>query len=416
MLVLFTASSCKAYTKISKPVSDNSDSDTSIVTDQPSQNEKPDSKPAEKPKPAPKSEYVEFFGQLYQVAPHKEEFTVVLIMPFYFDAETDLEKRTAGILLDYYMGLKLALKHLEENGIKLKLQVYDNRNDTTELKHILWKKEISKADVIIGPLMEEQMEIVRQYGARQNIPVFSPLSAINQPVNGYQGFQFYYASSPNLESRAKSLVQFWATRHAGKKVLIIRDDQPFEKQFVPILINELKKAGIKYTEEKHSNKSNLSVSLSATDTTLVYIPTFQSGVVNTALGKIYSTKRNVIVFGENNWKDFEDNDYNFWEKLRVHLIATDYIDYSSPEVSGFRREFRDSFVNDPGLYAFLGYDQMRFIGDFLMAFGEHFPMFINGRDFRYLCSSYKFENRAGVNQNTHMFILKFADLQLHVVE
>ncbi|MCB0734365.1 MAG: hypothetical protein KDC76_07285, partial [Bacteroidetes bacterium] len=35
---------------------------------------------------------IEFFGEKYQVAPHKDQFRIALILPFFYDAQSDIEK------------------------------------------------------------------------------------------------------------------------------------------------------------------------------------------------------------------------------------------------------------------------------------------------------------------------------------
>ncbi|MCB9241709.1 MAG: amino acid ABC transporter substrate-binding protein [Flavobacteriales bacterium] len=357
---------------------------------------------------------IEFFGEKYQVAPHKDQFRIALILPFFYDAQSDIEKRTSEVMLDYYMGVRMALTELEASGFKVKFWVYDNKNDTNELKRILKKRELQSMDIIIGPIQAAHMAIVSEFGRDQKIPVFSPFTSMGDlPSNNSR----FYSPSPNMEARANRVVDFMKKNYPKQKLVIIRDGSSYEKRIVPELLNALKADGsISYKVENYDRKLLWANLLSSTDTTIVYIPTNQSVVVNSSLGKIFSTKRGVVVLGEDAWADFEDNDYNFWLSLNVHLVATDFINYDDPAVATFRRTFRDTFVMDPSTYAYTGYDQMRFIGDFLMAFGEHFPAYINGHDFRYLGANYHFEERSGCNQNTHVFILRFRDQKLIPVE
>ncbi|MFT5725864.1 MAG: hypothetical protein ACI9JN_002994, partial [Bacteroidia bacterium] len=53
---------------------------------------------------------------------------------------------------------------------------------------------------------------------------------------------------------------------------------------------------------------------------------------------------------------------------------------------------------------------------FLMAFGEHFPGYINDREFRYLSSNFHYQFKDGLNKNTNVFILKFEDFELKPVK
>ncbi len=375
---------------------------------------KVETEPIKIPKPDQKHELVEFFGETYLVAGHKKEFKIALILPFYHNNSGDLVKRTSSIMLDYYTGVLMALNSLQAKGINLKLYVYDNQNDSNELKSILKKRELTSMDFIVGPIVETNMAIVSEFALKHDIGVISPFSSIGKLETENPRF---YATAPNPRMKARQLIDFLSSEHAGKKLIILRDGQPYEKQFVPILLEELKlRNTVKYVEQEYNSGLNWNSLMSSSDTTIIYLPTQQSIIVSSTLGYIYSTKRDAMIIGEHSWADFEDNDYSFWTKLNVHLLATDFIDYQSNEVNEFRRLYRQENITDPSLYAYLGYDQFHFLGDFLMAFGEHYATYLNDKDFRYLSSSFKFTRTDGFNQNTKLFILRFKDMKLELAE
>jgi ABC-type branched-subunit amino acid transport system substrate-binding protein len=406
--------SCNAF-RIMPVVEVNKPEDTTAVVPAQKDSEvvKVVTKP-EKPKKKDVYETVEFFGEYYQVKTRKSEFKVALVLPFYTEGTGMLEKRTSDVMLDYYSGVLMALTSLQANGIKLKLYVYDNENDSVKLKKILGKREMSSMDFIVGPILESQMAIVSKFALKHDIGVFSPFSSIARlPAKNER----FYSTAPNLKMKAKNIVKFLEEKYPDKKLVILRDGQPYEKQLVPILIEELDINGkISYLDQAYEPNLNWLELMADGDTTIVYLPTQQSVIVNSSLGKIYSTKRDAILIGEHSWADFEDNDYGFWTKLNVHLLATDFIDYQSEEVKEFRQLYRQDNRVDPSLYAYLGYDQFHFLGELLMAFGEHYNSFLNEKDFRYLGSSYNFTYENGFNQNSNLFILQFKNLKLEPIE
>lgn len=407
-VVLFSCNAFRMIPDASGEADDNSNPPTPpIVTPVPE-------KPVEENPPENEvTTLVEFFGEYYQVPAHKNEFKVALILPFHFSGETDIEQRTSDVMLDFYSGVKMALEGLEDRGLKMKLYVYDNQNSPDELKKVLAKKEMTSMDVIVGPIMEDQMAIVSEFGLKHKIPVFSPFSSINSLE---QPNKLFYASSPNMRAKAKALTTYMEKNHKNKKLIILRDGKKFEKDFVPVLIEELKLSGkIKYSEQTYTATASW-ISILHEDSTVIYIPSNQPVVVNSSLGKIFATKKSVIVLGENSWADFEDNDYHFWTKLNVHLLATDFVDEGSEDVKHYREQYRALYKRDPSLYAYIGYDQFNFIGDFLLAFGEHFPAYIRNRKFRYLASSFNFAAKDGYNQNTNFFILRFRDMKLELAQ
>lgn len=351
-----------------------------------------------------------FHDTIYRVAQHKEEFQIALILPFFYNPRTDFEWATSNVMLEYYQGLEMALNDLEVQGLKLKLRVYDNRNDTNVLKRILAKKELEEMDMIIGPVAEEQVQMVSRYSLSKGIPVFSPFTGVsvlseNNPI--------LYSSIPGYPLRARLMVDFLEVHHPNDKLIILSDESNLDKNFVPYLIEELNhRKTISFTRETFGRYTNWSSILSNDSANVVYIPSYNRSVVNTSIGAIFATKKDVTVIGESGWADFEDNDYNFWTRTHVHLMAYDYIDQEDTAVQRFKLRFREINFEDPSTYAFMGYDQMTFIGDFLMAFGEHFPLYISEREFKYLSARYRFIYEFGCNENATIYFLKYEDNRL----
>lgn len=357
---------------------------------------------------------VEFQGEEYKVSPHKERFNIALILPFYYNPSTDRERLTSNIMVEYYEGVTMALKQLEMQGFKANLYVFDNRNDTNELKRILRKPEFDSMDLIMGPILESHMDIVSRFSRENGIPAFSPFTAITDPA---EKNPLLYSTVPGYKLRASLLVDFIEKEHPGEKLVILRDGGSLDKAFVPFLLEELDKRGtVPYMREAYRRNNRWNILLSSDSANLVYIPTYNRGVVNPSIGGIFSTKRDVTVIGESVWADFDDNDYKFWEATNVHLITYDYVDDADTAVQRFKMAFRSVNNEDPSTYAFMGFDQMTFIGEFLMAFGEHFPMFISEREFTYMSAKYRFIYEDGCNENSNIFILRYADNHLQPVE
>jgi len=361
----------------------------------------------------PATKQVEFHGEYFHVAPHQNQFDVAIILPFYTEIGNTQNKATADVMLEYYQGVKLALAELEDKGLKMRLHIYDNRNDTSKTKEILGYGQMKKMDLIIGPILESHLRIVSNFSARHKIPLFSPFSKVNS-LDGPN--PYFYSTLPSNKLKAEKLVEYWVEKHLNDKIIIMRDGGRHEKEFVPVLLEALKSSGeLLFSEVTYTNKLDWNTELSRDNNNLVYIPSYNHNTVSSSMGKIFAVKRDVSVFGEQNWAQFEDNDYNFWSKLNVHLIASEYADGLDTSNFEFRRKFRSDYTSDPTVYSYMGYDQMSFIGEFLSAFGEHFPFYLEGRAFNYLSSTFQFGLKDGFQQNQHLYILKFEDFKLQSI-
>jgi len=353
---------------------------------------------------------VEFHGELFQVANRQEEFDVALILPFYLNEPSDKVNATAKIMLEYYQGVKLALKELEEMGMQLRLHVFDNKNDTSETHRILIKSELRKMDLIIGPILESHLQIVSDFSLKHKIPLFSPFSRIDE-LN--RPNPYLYTSIPGNKLMAEQIVEHWAANYPDSKVIILNDSSWQAKRSIPLVVEALKRNGkLMYNVLGYSSSLDWEKKLRQSGLNLVYIPTNNRRKVSSSLGRIFAAKREVTVYGEQSWSNFEDCDYNFWNKLNVHLITHEFQDVHDTNRLAMRKQFRTMFREDPGVYANMGYDQMRFIGEFLMTFGEHFPMYLDGRSFKYSISTYRFNEYDGFRQNHHLYFLRFEDFRL----
>lgn len=422
LIALFCACvliSCNAFKVISsdRPVQPVAKEDNPEQKDEATDNDNEpvtDSKPETKNIKENKVHTVEFFGQEFQVEPHKTEFRVALILPFYTTSTDPREKRTADIMLQYYQGVKMALKEMEIDGLKMKLFVFDNENDKVKLEKILDKTIMKHMDVIVGPITKEHMEIVSDFGKGHDIAVISPFTSLE---DFEKDNSLLYSPTPGYSAKADRMVDYIQKHYAKDKVIIYGDNKSFSKKMTSLLTEKFDKSGnTRVSVFNSGDRVNWNTNLEKGKNTVVCVLSHNSTFVNTTLATIYQSRKDVVVFGENNWSDFEDNDYNFWNDLNVHLVASDFVNDTMSSVRSFRTNFRLVNKVDPGIYAYLGYDQFKFMGEFLMAFGEHFPGYINDREFRYLSSNFNYHLEGGVNQNKNVFILKFDDFMLKPVE
>ncbi|MBO6517185.1 MAG: amino acid ABC transporter substrate-binding protein [Bacteroidia bacterium] len=410
LLLAFVLISCNAFKVISSDAPDKPVGDKPVVvedSDKPTTEDNPKSKETEETQ-----EYisVEFFGEQFLVEPHKTEFKVALILPFHYEAETKREQRTSSAMVEYYQGVKMALRDLEVEGLRMKLYVYDNENSDERLKRILDKSVMRHMDVIVGPLSKDHIKMVSDFALKHDIAVISPLTSIDEIETENQRL---YSTTPSMQAKAETVANFMANHFEGNKVVIYNDGRSYANRLEPLLVEELKAQKVKV---QAVNKDVQWANEVSDENTVIYVASHNPTTVNTTLSSIYQTKKPVTIFGENSWSNFEDNDYKFWNKMNIHLVASDFVDDTTIAVTHFRENFRLVNRRDPSLYAYLGYDQFKFMGDFLMAFGEHFPAYISGREFRYLTSNFSYEFEHGLNQNTNVFILKFNEFELQLAE
>ncbi len=356
---------------------------------------------------------VDFFGEEFQVEPHKTEFKVALILPFHYDAETARERRTSDYMLAYYQGVKLALNNLDLNGLKMKMYVYDDESNLTELSSILRKSSMKSMDMIIGSVGEKQINMVSEYGLKHDIPVVSPFTTLDSVKSSNPKL---YCPTPGNSDKTKGVIAFVNESYPDNSVIVVSDESPYSasmKESYQEAFKSTQRKAVAYENPSYNSWGDI---LSKDEPTVVIVLSRNPTTVSTTLSKIYQTKRDVVVIGDYSWSNFQDNDYKFWDKMKVHLVASDFVNDTAADVKNFRINFRLVNRTDPTVYAYIGYDQFMFMGKFLMAFGEHFPGYIIDREFRYLSSNFHYTYSNGLNRNSNVFILKFEDFELTPAE
>ncbi|MEJ2114095.1 MAG: LysM peptidoglycan-binding domain-containing protein, partial [Flavobacteriaceae bacterium] len=78
--------------------------------------------------------------------------------------------------LDFYSGVLVALDSLKKLGVNLKVDVYDTKNQISEVQRIISSNNFEGVDAVIGPLMPNNLNKAALELSGLNIPVISPNS------------------------------------------------------------------------------------------------------------------------------------------------------------------------------------------------------------------------------------------------
>ena len=161
--------------------------------------------------------------------PENSEITIGLLLPFKAnEIEFDSIEKTKELLkkrnlhtlaLDFYSGVLMAVQEAGGLGIDVVLNVLDTRNDkdyiVNQLDSIHWKAN----DVILGPLIPANFDIVSLKDSLSLIPMVAPLSSkpVTSRANVYQSI----TSSDLL--RKKMFVYLDTVLDSTQNVLLITD-------------------------------------------------------------------------------------------------------------------------------------------------------------------------------------------------
>src|SRR5690606_21456453 len=108
---------------------------------------------------------------------------------------------------------------------------------------------------------------------------------------------------------------------------------------------------------------------------VLVVPSEDVEFVSTVLTKFgdVGNRHAITVYGLNAWTTMNTLDVNALVKLNVHVPADGHMDHESPAVNDFIAAYRARFQNEPGEYAFLGYDVGVYFLQAEKQFGKNFP-------------------------------------------
>ncbi|MBK9014965.1 MAG: hypothetical protein IPM82_13300 [Saprospiraceae bacterium] len=125
------------------------------------------------------------------------------------------------------------------------------------------------------------------------------------------------------------------------------------------------------------------------------------------------------------WLDFEQLDFEYFEKLHLHVSSAFYVDDNDERVRQFKQKYFQSYGAVPDEEAFLGYDVMLYFGKMLAKHGKNFTQKLDVSPSDVLHGRFEFNrvvldpsrHKEDLNyfdqlENTFVHILKFQDFHL----
>ncbi|MDU8885529.1 LysM peptidoglycan-binding domain-containing protein [Yeosuana sp. MJ-SS3] len=121
--------------------------------------------------------------------------------------------------LDFYSGVLVALDSLKKLGINLKVDVYDTKNQLSEVQRIINSNNFEDVDAVIGPLMPNNLNKAALELSGLNIPVISPNS------KSIQLYDNVFQTMPSDDLLKNKVIEFVKKDSLKDNVIIISDSK-----------------------------------------------------------------------------------------------------------------------------------------------------------------------------------------------
>lgn len=368
----------------------------------------------------------------------KNTYNVSLLLPFLTNTgSTGAVDANQLWAVHFYGGAKLAYDDLEREGVKLNVTVMDSEASSSKVNSLLKGGDLPNSDLIIGPYKRENVEIMAGFAAKNQIPLVVPYTA---SMGMAENNPNYLQVNPSLKSHCEAI-----TRHARKQyrtddIVLVALDKPEEKarleyfQATNALI-EGKTQGSRFVQylipEGASNFARINVGSYIREgrTTVFIVPSWSNETfIYSLLLKLMAEQskgEDIVVYGMPMWMDYEQIDFDYYEKLHLHVSTASYLNPQDERVKQFKQQYFSAYGTVPTDEAYLGYDTMLYFGKMLAKHGKKLSTKIDSEPSDVLHGRFEF-NRVVLDpgkhkenldyfdqlENTFVNILKFKDFQL----
>lgn len=318
--------------------------------------------------------------------PMHERRRIGLMLPFSGGAAVegaDDEKKPESVTnaaVEFRAGVELALDSLKAKGLNADIHVFDTGMKPEQWNALFKTDQVRGMDLYIGPFHRAAIEaLVKVAGGAQ---VICPVPQSNKVILGNPTVS---KAVSGRSDRLRQMARYVAYNHARDNVIMLRPDIFAERDVQDLMARELQQAMAAQSNRFRDSLLTVAVQrrdvnavvgrLSTSRANILVVPSEDVELVTTVLAKFASMvpKYAIKVYGMNAWTNMGTLDLAAMFKLNVHVPASAFVDYRSPVVNDFIAAYRARFRNEPGEYAFLGYDVALYYLQAAMRFGSTFP-------------------------------------------
>jgi LysM repeat protein/ABC-type branched-subunit amino acid transport system substrate-binding protein len=309
--------------------------------------------------------------------------------------------------LEFYEGFLLAASSLKDSGISVNVYSFDTERNTNRVVSLLQKPEFEKLDLIVGPLLPENIRIASEFAKKNKIPLVSPLSARGEFVKSNP---YVYQLNPSAEVTQLQLTKY-LVRPGKRTIIIIHAIDAKDVDKCTNLRKLIKQQSNNDIDVKLISASQAFIpSLSASHENIIVMTSTDELFVTNTLRKVYDASRNhnITVIGNPAWQRMRNLDQEILHRIGLEFCSPFFTDYNSEKVKSFILKFKSVYGYEPYsqssfgfVYGMYGYDVgMQFIQS-LDKFGRDFGGCINTIQSDPIVSNFYFTNESGsgaVNQ------------------
>lgn len=334
-------------------------------------------------------------------------YNVAVILPFLSDRYDVVNKRISDNsqwALQYYNGMQLAFDDLSAQGIALNVSVIDSKASESVVGGLArTNKDINDAHLVIGPYKRNNVAILADKARTTGAVVVSPHTASS---NVSAQNPNYIQLKPTLETHCQAIMQYVYEKHQPRNVVLVGIDSDAEARRFKYFQDEYKllngmtdTSGLREilvdTSSTNFQTKSLKDWFSLDNETVFIVPSWSNEIfIYNLLRKLDIDRKeyqNVYVYGMPQWMDYERIDFDYFEKLNVHISNSAFVDDFNVDVRAFKKRYYDRYGEVPNEEAFAAYDLTSYMGKMINKHGTLFQLQLEANPQQLLHTKFDFQ-------------------------
>ncbi len=327
----------------------------------------------------------------------KNSVNIAIVMPFMAGTE-----KPSSSSMDFYCGALLAARDLGNDGTDVNIDVYDADDRSREIT----AEKTSGVDFIVGPLSPD--DIRRTYAAVGSGKVL--ISPLDQKVAGMTSeYQKLIQVPTPHDFQYADLAQWIADETKdGDKTILVTEKGARSSDAMTSLVNMIDLSGIKYTPITYSILEGRDIIESLKKATVegdrhtnrFIVASESEAFVNDVFRNISLLSREdrlVEIFCHSKVRGY-DIEVESLHNNDLHVSLAYYIDYNSPDVIRFVKQYRALFNTEPTQFSFQGYDIVKYFAGLCAEYGDNWFNALGSARKTMLQTTFDFRDGSRINE------------------
>ena len=276
--------------------------------------------------------------------------TIALMLPLRADGAANAS------YLEFYQGFLLGMEDLKAEGLSFTIDLYNSARSEQVVSEIVNSEDFADANLIVGPVYDNELQVVLPYAVEKRVAVVSPLAAtdsLHAPI--------LFGMAPRESSKIEQMRAMFAENDNIVLVYGKSNDAELEAEVKSAL------SGKTYHTHTYSG-GDIPSSLFKSESRNVYVIMARGELeVDKILAALSSTHNNLVsrsqlhsatvnVIGSSRWNRFNNIDRNLFFKMGVSYLTSYLAKRGDGVIDNFDSRYIDAYQSLPSMYSYRGYD------------------------------------------------------------